>query len=83
MYTDDVMKNRAFKDFIPHYVGAVTGASTEYFGWQDEQLSWKSTCYVGDWSFVPQIAIKGPDVERLFSHLSVNRIADMPIGRTV
>ena len=23
----------------------------EYTSWKDEQMSWKKTCYIGDWSF--------------------------------
>ncbi|OCJ58738.1 hypothetical protein A6U94_23750 [Agrobacterium tumefaciens] len=53
----------------------------EYTGWQDEQMSWKTTCYIGDWSFVPQIRVKGPDAVRLFSDLSVNSFANHPVGR--
>lgn len=81
MSLSDARPFRAFKGYTPHYAGAVTGVSPEYSGWQEEQLSWKNTCYVGDWSFVPQISIKGPDAHRLFSDLSVNKIDDMPLGR--
>jgi vanillate/3-O-methylgallate O-demethylase len=52
----------------------------EYSGWMDEQLSWKQTCYIGDWSFVPQIRFTGPDVIRLFSDLSINSFAKFAIG---
>ena len=33
----------------------------EYTDWLDESLSWKQTCYIGDWSFLWQHRITGPD----------------------
>src|SRR5436305_12394179 len=53
----------------------------EFTGWMDEQLSWKGSCYIGDWTFVPQIRIKGPDAVRLFKDLSVNSIDDLPLNQ--
>ncbi|WP_460942289.1 hypothetical protein [Okibacterium endophyticum] len=53
----------------------------EYTDWRDEQMSWKNTCYVGDWSFLWDIAFEGPDVLRLFSDLSINGFDDFAIGR--
>ena len=81
MTISDAGPFRAFKGYTPHYAGAVTGVAPEYSGWQDEQLSWKKTCYVGDWSFVPQISVKGPDAHRLFRDLSVNNLDNMPLAR--
>jgi len=48
----------------------------------DEQLSWHEDCYVGDWSFVPQIRVKGPDALRLFRDLSVNDFVKFAVGQT-
>lgn len=79
--TTDVKNFRAFKSYVPHYAGTVTGNVPEYTGWMDEQMSWKTTCYMGDWSFVPQIRIKGPDALRLFTDLSTNSFAGMPLDR--
>ncbi|MDV6248007.1 glycine cleavage T C-terminal barrel domain-containing protein [Rhodococcus opacus] len=53
----------------------------EYTGWKDEQWAWKNTVYIGDWSFVPQIRITGPDALRLLSDLSINSFANYPIGK--
>jgi glycine cleavage system aminomethyltransferase T len=53
----------------------------EYTGWQEEQMSWKTTCYIGDWSFVPQVRITGPDAVRLFQDLSINSFETFPVGR--
>ncbi|NQD92828.1 hypothetical protein HP532_09225, partial [Pseudomonas sp. CrR25] len=72
---------RAFKPHVPHYAATVTGNAPEYTGWMDEQMSWKTTCYMGDWSFVPQIRIKGPDALRLFTDLSTNSFDKMPLDR--
>jgi vanillate/3-O-methylgallate O-demethylase len=44
----------------------------EYTDWLDESLSWKTTCYIGDWSFLWQHRFRGPDALRLFSDFSVN-----------
>ncbi|MHA4869941.1 hypothetical protein ACXZ1M_19815 [Duganella sp. PWIR1] len=56
------------------------GAS-EYTGWQDEQLSWKESCYIGDWSFLWDIEVEGPDALRFFSETSVNSFAKFDIGQ--
>jgi vanillate/3-O-methylgallate O-demethylase len=53
----------------------------EYSGWQDEQMSWKTTCYVGDWSFLPDIEVSGPDALRVFSESCVNSFAKFDIGQ--
>lgn len=72
---------RAYTSLVPHYTGAVTGVPPEFSGWMDEQLSWKSTCYLGDWSFVPQIRIKGPDALQLLRDISVNDLDNFPLNR--
>ncbi|SDY31402.1 glycine cleavage T C-terminal barrel domain-containing protein [Halobellus clavatus] len=53
----------------------------EFSGWVDEQVSWKETCYIGDWSFLPEARLKGPDAEKLLSELSVNTFDDFAIGQ--
>jgi len=47
----------------------------EYTDWQDESMSWKESCYIGDWSFLWQRRYRGPDVLKLFSDFSVNSFA--------
>jgi len=54
----------------------------EYTNWLDESLSWKDTCYIGDWSFLWQHKFRGPDVIRLFSDLSVNSFARFAPGQS-
>lgn len=54
---------------------------TEYSGWIDESQSWKTSCYVGDWSFLDEFHVRGPDALRLFSDLCVNSFAKFAIGQ--
>ena len=53
----------------------------EYTDWIDESMSWKETCYIGDWSFLWERRFKGPDVLKLFSDISVNSFAKFAIGQ--
>jgi vanillate/3-O-methylgallate O-demethylase len=53
----------------------------EYTNWFEEQLSWKETCYIGDWSFMPDLHVTGPDVLDLFSDLTVNTFEDFKVGK--
>ena len=76
----DPTQYRAFTHALPYEFGPMMG-HLEYSGWRDEQMSWKTTCYIGDWTFVPQIRVKGPDAVKLFSDLSVNSFANHPVGR--
>jgi vanillate/3-O-methylgallate O-demethylase len=76
----DASAYRAFTATTPFEWTPRIGA-LEYTGWQDEQLSWKTGCYIGDWSFVPQIRVTGPDAVRLFTDLSVNSFANAAVGR--
>jgi vanillate/3-O-methylgallate O-demethylase len=51
----------------------------EYTDWIDESMSWKETCYIGDWSFLWERRFKGPDVLKLFSDVSVNSFAKFAV----
>lgn len=78
MTSDDMTRRRtAQKRYHPGW------GQREYTGWYDEQMSWKSTCYLGDWSFLgeSQIAVSGPDALALLSGLSVNSFARFEIGQ--
>jgi vanillate/3-O-methylgallate O-demethylase len=55
--------------------------SREFTNWMDEQLSWKETCYLGDWSFMPDLHVNGPEALELFRDLSVNTFEDFEIGK--
>ena len=45
----------------------VEGFITQFWGlpgytdWIDESISWKETCYIGDWPFLWERRFKGPD----------------------
>lgn len=54
----------------------------EYTDWMDESMSWKDSCYIGDWSFLWERRFKGPDVLKLFSDFSVNSFAKFAIGQS-
>jgi glycine cleavage system aminomethyltransferase T len=54
----------------------------EYTTWQDEQMSWKKTCYIGDWSFLGNyfnLLFEGPEALKLVSDISVNSFANFEI----
>ncbi|MFT4468880.1 glycine cleavage T C-terminal barrel domain-containing protein [Arthrobacter sulfonylureivorans] len=53
----------------------------EFSSWQDEQLSWKTTCYVGDWSFLWDVVIEGPDALKVFRDSSINSFEKFAIGQ--
>lgn len=54
---------------------------SEFSDWQDEQLSWKENCYIGDWSFLWDIEVTGKDALRFFSETGVNSVAKFSIGQ--
>ncbi|MDR1579367.1 MAG: hypothetical protein LBS35_03340 [Synergistaceae bacterium] len=53
----------------------------EYTGWQDENLSWKEDCYIGDWSQMVEFRVKGPQALKFFSDYAVNSFEKFAIGR--
>lgn len=64
--------------------GADTSTSwgnLEYSGWQDEQLSWKTTCYLGDWSYLDEFTLDGPDALAFLSDFAVNSFAKFDLGQ--
>jgi vanillate/3-O-methylgallate O-demethylase len=54
---------------------------SEYSGWIDESQSWKTSCYIGDWSFLDEFHVCGPDALKLFSDFCVNSFAKFAIGQ--
>lgn len=54
----------------------------EYTDWRDESMSWKDSCYIGDWSFLWARRFWGPDVLRLFSDYSINSFATFAIDQS-
>lgn len=53
----------------------------EYTGWMDECTSWKTTCYVGDWSWLPELNVRGVDAARFLSGFTVNSLAGHEVGQ--
>jgi vanillate/3-O-methylgallate O-demethylase len=53
----------------------------EYTDWQDESMSWKENCYIGDWSFLWERRFRGPDMLQLFSEHSVNSFLNFAVGQ--
>jgi vanillate/3-O-methylgallate O-demethylase len=53
----------------------------EYTDWIDESMSWKETCYVGDWSWLWDRRFKGADALRLLSDITVNSFEEFAIGQ--
>lgn len=53
----------------------------EYSDWIDESMSWKRTCYIGDWSGLVKLHVSGPDALRFFSDIAVNSFAKFDVGQ--
>lgn len=53
----------------------------EYTTWQDEQLSWKTSSYIGDWSWLDEFHIQGPDALRFLSDFAINSFASFAVGQ--
>lgn len=49
-----------------------TFEASEFTNWIDESVSWKSTCYIGDWSPLLKMRVRGPDAKAFFEYLSTN-----------
>ncbi|MGJ7530565.1 glycine cleavage T C-terminal barrel domain-containing protein [Variovorax sp. GB1P17] len=54
---------------------------SEYTNWVDESMSWKTTCYIGDWSPLGKLIVKGPDALRFFSDIAINSFAKFEVGQ--
>lgn len=53
----------------------------EFTGWQDENLSWKEDCDIGDWSQMVEYRVSGPDALRFFSDFAVNGFENFALGQ--
>ncbi|KAG5817472.1 hypothetical protein H9Q74_010545 [Fusarium xylarioides] len=49
-----------------------TFEASEFTDWIDESLSWKKTCYIGDWSPLLKMRVRGTDSKAFFEYLSTN-----------
>ena len=72
---------KEMRTVLPGYYNVRFG-EPEYTDWMDESMSWKQTCYIGDWSFLWQRWFRGPDALKLFSDISVNSFAKFEIGQS-
>lgn len=54
---------------------------TTYTNWIDEQMAGKESCSLGDWTFLENIVVEGPDALDVFADLSVNSFEDYAIGQ--
>lgn len=55
--------------------------STPITNWREEQLASKETCFLGTWSFMPDVHVEGPDARDLFEDICVNSLDGFPVGR--
>jgi vanillate/3-O-methylgallate O-demethylase len=53
----------------------------EYTDWIDESMSWKDALYIGDWSPLAKIRLKGRDALKFFSAIAVNSFAKFDVGQ--
>ncbi len=68
-----------YRNVPPFYLPGWGGP--QYSSWMDEQLSWKESCYIGDWSFLRDVVFEGPDALKLFSDISVNSFDNYKLGQ--
>jgi glycine cleavage system aminomethyltransferase T len=58
------------------------GVPAEYTNWRDEQRAWQTTAILFDQSFhMADLAVEGPDAEKLLMHLAVNSFDGFGVGR--
>lgn len=53
----------------------------EYTDWIDESMSWKDTLYIGDWSPLAKMRVRGPDALKFFSSIAVNGFTKFDVGQ--
>ena len=53
----------------------------EYTDWIDESMSWKDTLYIGDWSPLAKMRVRGREALKFFSGVAVNSFARFEVGQ--
>jgi glycine cleavage system aminomethyltransferase T len=53
----------------------------EYTDWIDESMSWKDALYIGDWSPLAKMRVRGRDALTFFSRIAVNSFARFDVGQ--
>jgi vanillate/3-O-methylgallate O-demethylase len=66
---------------LQYHSGDIWGPP-QFTSWVAEEMSWKTTCYLGDWSFLSSMRYTGPDVLQLFADCSVNSMNNFKIGQS-
>jgi syringate O-demethylase len=58
------------------------GVPAEYTNWRDEQTAWQTTCVLFNQSYhMADLAVSGPDAERLLSGLAVNSFEGFAVDK--
>lgn len=52
-----------------------------YTNWIEECMSWKETCYIGDWSSLVKFHLKGPDTIKFYTDVCANNISNWAVGQ--
>jgi vanillate/3-O-methylgallate O-demethylase len=53
----------------------------EFTDWRDESMSWKTTGYIGDWSPLIKLRVRGPQALDFFSSLAINSFSSFEHGQ--
>jgi glycine cleavage system aminomethyltransferase T len=53
----------------------------EFTDWIDESMSWKETCYIGDWSPLVKFSLKGPEALDFWASIAVNSFGKFAKGQ--
>lgn len=61
--------------------GLTETKSQEFTTWMEEQMAPKETCYIGNWSLMPDLHVEGPDALQLFKDLTINSFEGFEVGK--
>ncbi|KAH7009577.1 glycine cleavage T protein [Ilyonectria destructans] len=53
----------------------------EFTNWVDESVSWKTDCFIGDWSPLFKIRVRGPEAQKFFEFISTNHWPNFKRGQ--
>lgn len=77
-----LLPNTPFDPEVISYTRFLVGYEPyEFTGWLHESMSWKKTCYIGDWSPLRKIRVSGSQALEFFSSIAVNSFASFAIGQ--
>jgi glycine cleavage system aminomethyltransferase T len=72
---DEVSQKGAYARFGPLLL------PTEYTEWVDECRSWVASCYLGDWSSLGKVEVRGPQALAFLSWLGLRDLSQFAIGQ--